>query len=133
MVQKYNLHDYLMNNLFRSIGDTQHTFPFYNVTQWADGGQIQLSLAGYTKNDIKVTLDGKILTITGKKDNTEDDKNQVGIKHLHRGITYRPFTKQFHIGDYWEISDVNMSEGILNINLVFNIPEEKQPKSFDIK
>lgn len=132
--QKYtNLHDYLINNLLRSVNETaSNTFPYYNITQWEDGGKIELSLAGYTKKDITVTLDGHILTIKGKKDTKIDEKQQAGYKTVYQGITYRPFTKQFQLGEYWEVVEVNMLEGILSINFKFNIPEEKQPKTFDI-
>lgn len=135
MVQRYtNLHNYLINNLLRSVGETSsNSFPYYNIVQWEGGGQIQLSLAGYTKKDISVTLDSHILTIQGKKDTKIEESNQAGHKTIHQGITYKPFTKQFQLGEYWEVVDVSMSEGILSINFKFNIPEEKQPKLFDIK
>lgn len=135
MVQKYtNLHDYFFNNLLRSVGETSsNSFPYYNITQWGDGGLIEMSLAGYTKDNITVTLDGHILTISGKKNSVDDEKNQAGYKKIHQGITYRPFTKQFQLGEYWEVESVQMMDGILSINFKFNIPEEKQPKTFDIK
>lgn len=129
----YSLHDFLQDSL-RGIGETSgNNFPFYNISEdmnSSNSGLIELALAGYSKDDIKVEVDNNILKISHK---TKEDEQKDAKKYLHKGITKKSFVRQFSLGQYWEVQSVKMEDGILSIYLTKNIPEEKQPKVFDIR
>lgn len=103
------------------------SFPPYNVIQLEneDTYLIELALAGYSENDVKIIEKDGTLTITGEKKEHEN-------KYLHKGIAGRSFTRSFSLGEHMEVQSAELSDGILNIILVRNIPEEKLPKQIEI-
>lgn len=128
----------LINNfLNRSIGwdnvlhdlvhRTNSNFPPYNIVSREDGTEIQLALAGYSKEDISVSLQDRILTISSSRvDNNAD------VRYTHRGVAKRAFTTKFCLGQHHEVSDVSMRDGMLYISVVQVLPQEKQLKTFNI-
>ena len=117
------------------------TYPPYNLTKLRNGKfQIDVALAGFRKEDVRVTLEERTLTISSNVDTSEvpiyginnpPDENSGEI--LHHGIAQRAFKQQFALAEYVEVDSANMKDGILTINLVTNIPEEKKPKVIDIE
>jgi len=59
-------------------------------------------------------------------------QEQAEKVYLHRGIAARPFTRQFDLADYVEVSDASMGEGLLVIALKREIPEALKPRSIPI-
>lgn len=129
----------LINNfLNRSIGwdglldDLVHrtslTFPPYNIVKFDDGSaEIQLALAGYSKDDISVTFQDRLLTISSSGVDKQDDGN-----YTHKGVACRAFTTKFALGQYSEVEDVRMEDGMLYISITSVVPEEKKLKTFKI-
>jgi molecular chaperone IbpA len=83
-------------------------------------------VAGFTKDDITVTVEDSSLMITG--DITEVTDAEV----LHKGIAGRKFTRSFELGEYMEVSEVTLKDGMLTIDIDRNIPKEKLPKIIKI-
>ena len=54
------------------------------------------------------------------------------IEFIHKGISERGFYKSFALAEYVEVKKAKMSDGILIIELVKNIPEEEKPKKIKI-
>jgi molecular chaperone IbpA len=83
---------------------------------------------GFSKTDIDVsTADGK-LTVKGEL-NTEDNDS----KFIHRGIAARKFTREWALGEYMEVKAAELKDGMLKIDIVRILPEEKKPKTIKIK
>lgn len=115
-----NIFDDLVNN-------RKQNFPPYNIGSTEDGVEIQLALAGYSKEDISVTCQDRILTISSRGVDKEDD-----IKYTYKGIAKRAFTTKFTLGQYYEVKDVYMRNGMLSILVVEVLPQERQLKTFAI-
>ena len=116
------------DNLFDSIATNRSNFPPYNIVKSEDdGAEIQLALAGYSKDDIEVSVQDKVLTISSSGVDKQDD-----IEYNYRGVAKRAFTIKFSIGQYQEVKDVSMKDGMLFISFKTVLPEDKKLKTFTI-
>ena len=63
------------------------------------------------------------------RDRSEDDK----VEMIHKGISTKDFVKTFALAEFVEVKSAEIIDGILSIELIKNIPEEKKPKTIKIK
>jgi len=107
------------------------TFPFYNIVkQGKNKYDIELALAGYSKDDIEVNLEEGVLSIKSKKEDKEESKDG---EILHKGIAKRYFSKSFTIADDVEVKGAELKDGLLKVSLERIVPEHKKPRTIDIK
>ena len=104
-------------------------YPPYNVIKIdEDNFVVELAVAGFAKTDIDLsTADGKLI-VKGEL-NTEDNDS----KFIHRGIAARKFTREWALGEYMEVKAAELKDGMLKIDIVRILPEEKKPKTIKIK
>ena len=107
--------------------NNRSNFPPFNIVKDGDGTQIQLALAGYSKDDIEVSVQDKVLTISSSGVDKQDD-----IEYNYRGVAKRAFIIKFSIGQYQEVKDVSMKDGMLFISFETVLPEDKKLKTFTI-
>lgn len=109
---------------------TQVNFPPYNIVKTGDFTyDVELALAGFSKDDITVDYADNLLTVKSvKKEKSDDDKDGV----LHRGISKRMFSKAFTIADDVEVKGAELKDGLLKISLERIVPEGKKPRSIEI-
>ena len=109
------------------------TFPFYNIVkQGKNKYDIELALAGYSKDDIEVNLEDGVLSIKSKKEEKTDEKDEDG-EIIHKGIAKRYFSKSFTIADDVEVKGAELKDGLLKVSLERIVPEHKKPRTIDIK
>ncbi|MBL4608575.1 MAG: Hsp20 family protein [Pseudomonadales bacterium] len=111
------------------VGDSAKTYsPAYNLV--ADKEHhfvITLSVPGFEKSELDIQLDENVLVVRGKnKTNTEE------IDFLHCGFVKRDFVKHFRLEKNIKIADAQLTDGLLHINLMKEIPEELKPISITI-
>ena len=103
-------------------------FPPYNIQKVKDFEyEIEMALAGFSKEDIEVEVADGVLTVRSVKENEEDDNN------LYRGISYRKFNRKFTLADDIIVTNAKLQDGLLNISLERVVPEEKKPRLIDVK
>ena len=104
-------------------------YPPYNVIKIdEDNFVVELAVAGFAKTDINLsTADGKLI-VKGEL-STEDNDS----KFIHRGIAARKFTREWALGEYMEVKAAELKDGMLKIDIVRILPEEKKPKIIKIK
>ena len=105
------------------------SYPPYNINKVDDlNYQIEMALAGFSKSDIEVkTVDGQ-LTIKSIESENKDEKET-----LHRGISKRKFSRTFTLADDIKVNGAELKDGMLLIDLEKIVPEEKTPRTIDIK
>lgn len=112
------------------LNSTQETYPPYDIVELTEteGYYISLAVAGYTKEDLNITVEKNTLIIEGwiNGDFWEG-------KYLHNGIAKRKFKRTFSLGEYVEVASSTLKDGILHIELRRNVPEEAKPKTIKIK
>ena len=108
----------------------QVNFPPYNIVKTGDYTyDVELALAGFSKDDITVDYADNILSVKSIK--KDEKKEEEGV--LHRGISKRMFSKSFTIADDVEVKGAELKDGLLKISMERIIPEGKKPRSIDIK
>lgn len=118
-----------LNHNFFERNAVSPKFPPHDIIQIGDDHyRLILAVAGFTRDDIKITQKGEHLTITGcKPAETESDH-----KVLYRGIAYRSFTREFIIGEYVHIEQAKLDHGLLEIDLIRQLPEVQKLKQIEI-
>ena len=108
----------------------QVNFPPYNIVKTGDYTyDVELALAGFSKDDITVDYADNILSVKSIK--KDEKKEEEGV--LHRGISKRMFSKSFTIADDVEVKGAELKDGLLKISMERIVPEGKKPRSIDIK
>ena len=120
--------DQMMQNLNQS-SHLNESFIHHSIEAInEDEYELTLAVAGFSEDNISITQLEKVLKIEGTLE--RDNKER---KFLHKGIAERDFTKKFILGDYIEVGNASLVNGILSIKLTKNTPEEMKPKKIMIK
>ncbi|KJV43232.1 HSP20 family molecular chaperone IbpA [Brevundimonas sp. UYEF29] len=99
----------------RAAKAAAETYPPYNVEQIGDAGvRISLAVAGFAPDELAITLDGRQLTIAGKR----DDAGRGEQAFLHRGIAARGFVRNFVLADGLEVEGARLQHGLLHVDLI---------------
>ncbi|MEG5263628.1 Hsp20 family protein [Pseudomonas sp. JDS28PS106] len=115
------------NDLFETAGrnDSSSGYPPYNVERHADDHyRIVIAAAGMQEEDLELQVEKGVLTVVGSKRDREADN----VTYLHQGIARREFRLAFRLADNIEVKSADLAHGLLNIDLVRNVPEEAKPK-----
>jgi len=112
------LHDDITKNI--------PNYPPYNIYKTSDTKYvIELAVAGFSKQDIEIELEGDRLIVKGTaKDDTQS--------FLYKGIATRAFTRSFAIDDQIVIQGASMINGMLKIALERFIPEHRKARKIEI-
>ena len=110
---------------------TVGNFPPYNIVKTGENTyDVELALAGFSKNDIEVEYKENLLTVRSKKE--EETKDEDG-NIIHRGISKRMFSKSFTIANDVEVKGAELKDGLLKVSMERIVPEHKKAKLIDIK
>ena len=116
--------DYL--NRFWDDTTTTSNYPPYNLIQLNNHeSKLEIALAGFKKNEIKVYTEFGKLYVEGIK----EDKESVG-EVVHRGLAQRSFSKVWTISDDTEIRQVSFADGLLTVDLGKVVPEHHARKDY---
>ena len=91
-----------------------------------DRFQISVALAGFTPDEVALTVEQNVLTLEGQKAE-KDEKTFV-----HRGMSTRSFKRQFTLADHVEVKGARFENGLLVIELQREIPETMKPRRIAI-
>lgn len=122
--------DQIWNNTWTTTANTwQESYPPYNIREIdEDTRTLELATAGFSKDEISIKIEDDIVTISGEKKASEEE-----TKYIHKGIATRKFSKSVTLWEYWEVNSADYNDGILYVVLKREIPEEKKPKTIEIK
>jgi HSP20 family molecular chaperone IbpA len=99
--------------LERTARNAGEGYPPYNIETAADGGiAITLAVAGFSKEELSVTIEEHQLVIRGRQQDAEDKT------FLHRGIAARQFLRAFVLAEGIEVKSAALQNGLLRIDLV---------------
>jgi HSP20 family molecular chaperone IbpA len=94
-------------------------YPPYNIEQVGDNLlRITLAVAGFTDDDLSVTVEENQLVIRGRQQ--DDGAERI---YLHRGIAARQFQRSFVLAEGIEIVRAHLDNGLLHIDLERHVPE----------
>ncbi|WP_341368868.1 Hsp20 family protein [Yoonia sp. BS5-3] len=106
----------------------QNTYPPYNIEKTADDAwQISVAVAGFSEDELAIELKDRALLVTGRKADETAERN-----FLHRGIATRAFERRFQLADHVKVTGATHENGMLNIDLVREVPEALKPRRIEI-
>ena len=115
--------DYL--NRFWDL-DTTSNYPPYNIVQVNNvESRLEIALAGFSKDEVKVYTEFGKLYVEGKK---EESKN-VG-EFVHKGLAQRSFQRIWTITDDTKVGSVKFEDGLLTVELNKIVPEHHSRKEY---
>ncbi|MBV8337262.1 MAG: Hsp20 family protein, partial [Alphaproteobacteria bacterium] len=89
--------------------------------------RVTLAVAGFSPEEIDVTVHENSLLVTGKA-----KKEEENVRYLHRGIARRAFERRFSLADHIKIVGAKLLNGMLHIDLAREVPEEMKPRKIAI-
>lgn len=107
---------------------TSSGYPPYNIEVVEENNySITLAVAGFKESEIDIQVEKGVLTVRGKKEQEDADKN-----YLHQGIATRSFERKFNLADHIEVVNADLQDGLLSVHLVKEVPEAMKPRSISI-
>lgn len=117
--------DHLFDELERLTVNAKDTYPPHNIVHKDDHHfDIEIAVAGFSKNDLVIEVKDGILSVLGEKADTRT--------YAHKGISTRKFQRTFRLSEYVHITGADLQNGILVISLELVVPEEKRPRKIPI-
>ena len=101
--------------------NTRHTVPV-NINESDTGYELELVAPGFNKEDFKIDIDKKLMTISVQKE-IEENKEQ---KQIRKEYSFQPFKRSFTIDD--KIDADNISAQYNNGVLILNLPRKQEVK-----
>ena len=117
------MHDYL-DRVFDF--QEQSNYPPYNLVQLNNHeSKLEIALAGFKKDEVKVYTEFGKLYVEGKKEESEVDGTFV-----HKGLAQRSFQRVWTITDDTEVGSVKFEDGLLTVELNKIVPEHHSRKEY---
>ena len=118
------MHDYL-DRVF-DFGEHQSNYPPYNLVQLNNHeSKLEIALAGFKQDDVKVYTEFGKLYVEGKKEESED----VG-EFVHKGLAQRSFQRVWTVSDDTKVGSVKFEDGLLTVELKKIVPEHHARKEY---
>jgi molecular chaperone IbpA len=103
-------------------------YPPFNIEKTGDDAyRITLAVAGYSPDELSVTNQQNLLVVSGSKAERKPTE-----QYLYQGIAGRAFERQFNLADHVKVTGADLSNGLLVIDLVREVPEAMRPRRIDI-
>jgi molecular chaperone IbpA len=103
-------------------------YPPCNIVRTGENTyRISLAVAGFKPEQVNVTVNQNMLIVSANA----DDKQDKG-EYLYRGIAGRSFERRFNLADYVIVKSASLDEGLLQIELERELPEEMKPRRIEI-
>ncbi len=120
------------NDLFDTVFGAEApdvSYPPYNIEKTGeDSYRIVMAVAGFGEDDLAVTIKDNLLVVSGKL----NGKDGAGGAYLHRGIAARAFERKFSLADHVQATGASLTNGLIEINLVRELPEAMKPRRIAI-
>jgi len=123
--------DDLFNNFEQRFANQLNTaYPPYNILKHdEDTYEIEIAVTGFEKDEITVEIDQHNLVVRGsKKGEGKEDSN-----YIYRGLANRDFTRFWELGEYMEVNEGRIKNGVLTIGLKRVVPEALKPRVLKLK
>lgn len=121
--------DRLHRLLQASTEQRDGAYPPCNIEKTGENAyRVTLAVAGFAEEDLNITQEGDVLTIEGRRPESDE-----APQYLHRGIALRAFSRRFHLADHVKVSGASLVNGLLHVDLVRELPETARPRRIAIQ
>lgn len=110
------------------VDNTALAYPPYNIEKTGeDAYRLTMAVAGFSGEELDVTVQENTLLVTGKAKNEPEHGN-----YLHRGIARRAFERRFSLADHIKVVGASLVNGMLHVDLTREVPEASKPRKVQI-
>ncbi|MCS6154706.1 Hsp20 family protein [Shewanella baltica] len=103
-------------------------YPPYNIELLGENRyRITMAVAGFSMAELEISSEGEKLLVKGNKAESQTER-----KYLYQGIAERGFERTFQLADYVTVLGASLENGLLNVDLVREIPEALKPRKIEI-
>jgi molecular chaperone IbpA len=103
-------------------------YPPYNIELLGENRyRITMAVAGFSMDELEISSEGEKLLVKGNKAESQTER-----KYLYQGIAERGFERTFQLADYVTVLGASLENGLLNVDLVREIPEALKPRKIEI-
>lgn len=104
------------------------SYPPYNIKKLGDDEyRVTMAIAGFGSDDIDITQTNNCLIVKGEQANAEGEET-----FLHRGIATRAFERRFDLAEHVNVTEADLVNGLLVIDLKREVPEALKPRKIEI-
>jgi molecular chaperone IbpA len=119
--------DHLFDMLEQTEQGDANGFPPFDLEQVGENAyRLRLAVAGFRGEDIEITARSNLLVIAG---NRTDESERAW---LYRGIGKPNFERTFQLADYVVVLGARLSDGLLEVELERQIPDEIKPRKIEV-
>ena len=105
---------------------TTSNYPPYNLIQLNNHeSKLEIALAGFKKDELKVYTEFGKLHVEGKK-----EESKVDGEFVHKGLAQRSFERIWTVTDDTKVGSVKFEDGLLTIELNKIVPEHHARKEY---
>ena len=106
---------------------TATNYPPYNIVKLNDTTQqLEIALAGFSKDEIEVAVERNVLTVKTIK------AKEDGREYTHKGLARRTFARNWQLSDDAVVENVTYKDGLLTLDVRKEVPESQQRKLLPI-
>lgn len=117
---------HIMNELDALSKHSNDTYPPHNVVRKSeDEISIEVAVAGFDKEELDITYNVGVLTVSGEHAHRERE-------YIHRGVSTKKFAKSFRLSEHVVVNGADFQNGLLVIDLKLVLPENKRPRKIEI-
>ena len=117
----------LFNRLDALTDSAATNYPPYNIVKVSDTvQQLEIALAGFTREEIEVAVERNVLTVSTTK------AKEDGREYTHKGLARRTFARNWQLSDDTVVENVTYQDGLLTLDVRKEIPVEQQRKLLPI-
>lgn len=121
--------DHLFQELDWVAKHATDTYPPHNIVKVSeDDYLIEIAVAGFTLDNLDIEQDERTLTVKGEIAKGDGEEPS----YIHKGISQKKFKRVFRLSEYVYVDGASLKDGILSIQLKFELPEEKRPRKISI-
>lgn len=112
------------------LEESAPAYPPYNIEKRGeDTYRVSMAVAGFSENDLDITVQDNGLIIRGRLDKAEGED---APQYLHHGIATRAFERRFQLADHIKVTGASLINGLLHVDLAREVPEAKKPRKIEI-
>ena len=129
--ETYNPVSLGLEDMFRRLDvltdSTATNYPPYNIIKVNDTTQqLEIALAGFTRDEIEVAVERNVLTVSTNK------AKEDGREYTHKGLARRTFARNWQLSDDTVVENVTFVDGLLTIDVRKEVPVEQQRRLLPI-
>ena len=128
LLEKINRNSIGLDDYLNRFWDdnTSSNYPPYNLVQVSNvESRLEIALAGFKKDEVKVYTEFGKLSVEGQKEESKNDGEFV-----HKGLAQRSFTRQWTLADDTEVRSVSFNDGLLVVELGKIVPDHHARKDY---